>query len=197
MDNARQSEVQRTQTQYGHDVAGEYKERIISDGKDRQGLNRSQRSNHELSIMISAKASGVRARLPLTRTASCSPTRRSGVTGSSRLANVMTWLLLGVRCVPCHKPFSPHLRSKRPRTRRGSNENAGLTQHRPRNHHGAHHECPYDAPEQHSMLIQHGNLEVRKNDRDNEDVIHAERFFDHIPCEEQNCCFPSVWLGLL
>ena len=46
------------------------------------------------------------------------------------------------------------------------------------------------------MLIQWWNMEIRKDHRDRNDIVQAERFFDHITCKEVHCRSPSIQLVL-
>ena len=47
------------------------------------------------------------------------------------------------------------------------------------NHDGAQHDHAQDAPEQHPMLVFAGNGEEAEDQRDDEDVVHRQRLFDH------------------
>jgi hypothetical protein len=51
-------------------------------------------------------------------------------------------------------------------------------------HDGAHDQRAEDAPEQHLVLIQRWHGEIREQQREDEDVVHAQRFLDEIASEE-------------
>ena len=51
-------------------------------------------------------------------------------------------------------------------------------------HDGAHDQRAEDAPEQHLVLIHGRHREVGEQQREDEDVVHAERFLDDVAGEE-------------
>src|SRR5215468_8997838 len=61
-----------------------------------------------------------------------------------------------------------------------------------KNEDGAHHQCTQNAPEEDFMLVARWHLEVRKDQREDEDIIDAERLLDQVTGEEFEC-----WLWTL
>ena len=59
-----------------------------------------------------------------------------------------------------------------------------------------HDQCSDDTPEKHSVLIQCWNAKGREDHCNHEDIVQAERFFDHITCKEKNCRGSAVRLAL-
>ena len=51
-------------------------------------------------------------------------------------------------------------------------------------HDGAHDQRAENAPEQHLVLVLRRHREVREQQREHEDVVHAQRFLDQVAGEE-------------
>ena len=58
-------------------------------------------------------------------------------------------------------------------------------------HYHAHEKRTHDAPEQNSMLILLGDLEVTEDQEEDKEVINGERKLDQVACEEQLCFIDS------
>ena len=56
--------------------------------------------------------------------------------------------------------------------------------HAQADHRAAHHQRAKDAPEQHTVLVTRLDSEVFEQQDEDEDVVHAERFFNQIAREE-------------